>query len=67
MVAETASPTERASMAEPLALRERLDGARDQLRDLDTRARKLVKDQPIAVVCIFLFAGYLLGRLLARR
>ena len=66
-MAETTGSTSPTSLAERPAVRERLDRARDRLQNIDTTARKLVREKPIAVVGTLLLLGYALGRLLARR
>jgi len=52
-------------------LQEAADGLQDQvepvLADLDQRARQLVSDHPIATLLGAVAAGYLAGRVLARR
>lgn len=58
------------SLEEPLQkLRERVNEMKlaERVHDLDTRTRKAVEARPMAAVAAALAAGYLVGRLLARR
>jgi hypothetical protein len=58
---------EAATLLDEPVLQRQIDRARDQIENLDTRARKLIKDQPLTVLGGVLLLGYAFGWLLSRR
>lgn len=56
-----------ASMLERPAVKERVEQVRGQLEELDSQMRRVVQDRPMVAVGAAVLAGYVLGRLLARR
>lgn len=56
-----------ASMLERPAVKERVEQVRGQLEELDGQMRRVVQDRPMVAVGAAVLAGYVLGRLLARR
>lgn len=56
-----------ASMLERPAVKERVEQVRGQLEELDGQMRRMVQDRPMVAVGAAVVAGYVLGRLLARR
>jgi len=49
------------------AVQQQIERARDRLDDLDTRMRRMVRDQPLVAVASAVVLGYALARLFARR
>lgn len=56
-----------ASMLDRPAVKERVEQVRGQLEELDGQMRRMVQDRPMVAVGAAVVAGYVLGRLLARR
>ena len=65
-VSEKLNETATALLERP-EVKEQVDRVRGQLAEIDTQARRVVKEQPMVAVGAALAFGYLLGRLLARR
>jgi hypothetical protein len=49
------------------AMQEQIERARDRIDDLDTRLRRVMRDQPLVAVASAVVLGYALARLFARR
>lgn len=56
-----------ASILERPDVKERVEQVRGQIEELDGQMRRAVQERPMIAVGAALLAGYVLGRLLARR